>query len=129
MVAAAVASTVVMPRTEYYLAVTAGGELVGFVRLALGGVKAAKLGYAIHADHWGNGYATDAARTIVRLGFDELGLHRITAAVGPTNHASMTVLTHLGFAREGTLREHVFTGGRWRDSVLFSLLEHERTPH
>jgi ribosomal-protein-alanine N-acetyltransferase len=66
------------PRTEYYLAVTAGDELVGFARLAFAGVKAAKLGYAIRADRRGKGHATDAARRMIEFGFGELGLHRIS---------------------------------------------------
>src|SRR6476469_11036229 len=43
------------PRTEYYLAVTPldTSTAVGFARLGLSGVQAAKLGYAIRADHWG----------------------------------------------------------------------------
>ncbi|MGH3851457.1 MAG: GNAT family N-acetyltransferase, partial [Pseudonocardiaceae bacterium] len=48
------------PRTEYYLAVAAAdNELVGFARLGLNGVQAAKLGYAIAADYWRRGYASD----------------------------------------------------------------------
>ena len=56
------------PRTEYYLAVTAppgepgagapgGGPVVGFIRLGLTGVRAAKLGYAVRADAWRQGFA------------------------------------------------------------------------
>jgi RimJ/RimL family protein N-acetyltransferase len=60
------------PRNEYYLAVTAGDdEVVGFARLAFAGVKAAKLGYAIRADRWGKGYATDAARLMIAYRFKE----------------------------------------------------------
>jgi ribosomal-protein-alanine N-acetyltransferase len=92
------------------------------------GVQAAKLGYAIAADHWGRGYATDAARAMVTFGFHELGLHRITAAIGPENAASMAVVKRLGFTREGHLRDHVFTNGAWRDSVLWSILAHEWPP-
>jgi RimJ/RimL family protein N-acetyltransferase len=67
------------PRTEFDLAVTlpAEDEVIGFARLALDGVKAGKLGYAIRADRWGHGYATDAARTLADFGFRQLGLHRI----------------------------------------------------
>jgi RimJ/RimL family protein N-acetyltransferase len=36
--------------------------LIGLVRIGLSGMKAGKLGYAIAADHWGHGYATDAAK-------------------------------------------------------------------
>jgi [ribosomal protein S5]-alanine N-acetyltransferase len=101
------------PRTEYYLAVTLPDtdQLVGFVRLGLSGVKVAKLGYAITADHWGNGYASDAALTIVRFGFAELRLHRISAAIGPDNIASVTIAERLGMRYEGRIRDHVFTNG------------------
>ena len=127
MLDAAVASALARPRTEYYLAVVPPDDesAVGFVRLALGGVKAGKLGYAVHADRWGHGYATDAAGTLIDYGFSELGLHRITAAVGPDNHASIHVLERLGFTLEGRLRDHVFTNGAWRDSLLYARLQHE----
>jgi ribosomal-protein-alanine N-acetyltransferase len=115
------------PRVEFYLAVTPADDdrLVGFARLGLTGVRAAKLGGAIAADHWGHGYATDAARTLVWFGFATLGLHRITAAIGPDNAASLALVARLGFTREGRLRDHVFTNGAWRDSELYSVLDHE----
>ncbi|WP_392900783.1 GNAT family N-acetyltransferase [Streptomyces sp. LN699] len=119
------------PRTEYYLAVTPHddeGHVVGFARIALAGVQAGKLGYAIGADCWGRGYATDAARTLVSYAFTELGLHRVSAAIGPTNTASISVVKNLGFVEEGRLRDHVFTGGAWRNSVLYSVLADEWPP-
>jgi [ribosomal protein S5]-alanine N-acetyltransferase len=118
------------PRTEYYLAVTTHDDdrLIGFVRLGLAGVKAAKLGYAIAAQHWSKGYATDATRTMITFGLTTIGLHRISAAIGPDNAASLAVINRLGFTYEGRLRDHVHTNGAWRDSELFSILEHEWRP-
>lgn len=113
------------PRTEYYLAIEAEKRLVGFCRLGLDGVKAAKLGYAIRADEWGKGYATDAARTLTDFAFDTLGLHRVSAAMSPENAASVAVAKHLGMTYEGRIRDHVFTNGGWRDSLLYSVLEDE----
>ena len=114
------------PRTEYYLAVTTDDdELVGFVRLAFAGVKAAKLGYAIRADRWGQGYGTDAARLMIAFGFEDLGLHRISAAIGPDNTASIAVVEKLGMRYEGCIRDHVFTNGAWRDSRLYAVLEQD----
>ncbi|MGW7594331.1 GNAT family N-acetyltransferase [Streptomyces rubiginosohelvolus] len=115
------------PRTEYYLAVTkqGGDRVIGFARIGYAGVNAGKLGYAIAAAEWGRGYATDAARTLIGYAFTELGLHRISAAIGPENAASISMVETLGFTREGVLRDHVFTNGSWRDSVLYSLLKHE----
>lgn len=114
------------PRGEYYLAVTAAGDrMVGFARLGLDGVKAAKLGYAVAADEWGKGYATDAARALTQFGFATLGLHRISAAIGPDNAPSIAIAERLGYTLEGRIRDHVFTNGAWRDSLLYSVLEHE----
>ncbi|MCM3922547.1 GNAT family N-acetyltransferase [Frankia sp. AiPs1] len=113
------------PRTEFYLAVDLAGSLIGFARLGLNGVQAAKLGYAIQADQWGRGHATDAVRTAIQFGFGVLGLHRISAAIGPNNAASVAVVEHLGFTVEGRIRDHVYTGGIWRDSLLYSVLTHE----
>jgi ribosomal-protein-alanine N-acetyltransferase len=121
------ASAAAEPRTVYGLGVTRidDDRVIGFARLAASGVQAAKLGYMIGADHWGNGYATDAARTVLRFAFGPLALHRVTAAIGPENSASIAVVKNLGFSYEGRLRDHVFTNGSWRDSVLFSLLSTE----
>lgn len=114
------------PRTEIYLAVTLpDDDLIGFARLGLDGVQAGKLGYAIRADQWGRGYATDAARTLTHYGFRQLGLHRISAAIGPDNDPSVALARRVGFQYEGRIRDHVHTNGAWRDSLLYSVLTHE----
>lgn len=120
------------PRTEYYLAVIPRGTgtttVAGFARLGLDGVNAAKLGFAIRRSHWGRGLATDAAVTLADFGFRQLRLHRISAAAGPDNAASIAVIKRLGMTYEGRIRDHVHTNGAWRDSLLYSLLEHEWEP-
>jgi RimJ/RimL family protein N-acetyltransferase len=62
---------------------------------------------------------------MITFGFRKLKLHRISAAIGPDNAASIAVVSKLGMQYEGRMRDHVFTNGAWRDSLLFSLLEHE----
>lgn len=114
------------PRTEYYLgAVLDDDRVIGFARLGLSGVQAAKLGYAVAADFWGQGYATEAARLAIEFGFRDLQLHRISAAIGPDNAPSLAVIRRLGMQYEGRLRDHVFTNGAWRDSELYSILTDE----
>ena len=116
-------------RSEYYLVVQRADDPdeqpVGFVRLALAGVAAAKLGYAIGSAHWGNGYATEAAALTVRLGFETLLVHRVSSAIGPENKASIAVATKLGMSFEGRIRHHVVANGEWRDSLLYSILADE----
>ena len=88
-------------------------------------VRAGKLGYAVRADRWGTGYATDAARTLIDYGFGHLKQHRISAAIGPDNERSLAMVRRLGMQYEGRIRDHVHTNGAWRDSLLYSVLEHE----
>jgi hypothetical protein len=45
------------------------------------------------------------------IGFARLGLHRVSAAIGPDSSASIAVVKRLGFTHEGRLRDHVFTNG------------------
>lgn len=121
------------PRREYFLAVTPlepdnpadQDKAVGFTRLQRTNEHSGRLVYAIAHDHQGRGYAGDAVRTLLDFAFGRLRLHRVTAAVGPDNRAGLALVKRLGFTREGVLRDHVRTGGAWRDSVLFSMLAPE----
>ncbi|TDO54991.1 ribosomal-protein-alanine N-acetyltransferase [Kribbella sp. VKM Ac-2527] len=114
-------------RSDYLLAVTRRDDdrMIGFARLGPTGVQAAHLGYAIGYDYWGHGYATDASRTLLRFAFTDLSLHRVSAAIGPENLASIAVVKNLGFSYEGRIRHHVFTNNAWRDSLLYSILAPE----
>jgi RimJ/RimL family protein N-acetyltransferase len=66
---------------------------------------------------------------MITFGFEELALHRISAAIGPDNTASIAVVRKLGMQYKGRIRDHVFTNGAWRDSVLYAVLEHEWRDH
>ncbi len=82
----------------------------------------AELGYWIGVPWWGKGYATEAARAVVRYGFDELGLHKIHAHYLTRNPASGRVLERIGMRREGLLRDEVCKWGRFEDVVVCALL-------
>lgn len=85
----------------------------------------AELGYWIGSPYWGRGYATEAAREVVRYGFEELGLHRIYAAHFGRNPASGRVLEKLGMSYEGTRRQHHRKWGDYEDRVEYGLLAGE----
>ena len=72
--------------------------------------------------HWGYGYATEAAVEMLRFGFSDLGLHKISATCDPDNAASIGVLTKIGMTREGYLSEHMLVHGQWRDRLLFATI-------
>jgi ribosomal-protein-alanine N-acetyltransferase len=85
--------------------------------------KRAELGYDLMKEHWGNGYITEAVKTIMDYGFNTLGLVRIEATVDSENSASMRVLEKNGFEHEGTRRKRFYHDGRWHDEELYSFLK------
>ena len=87
--------------------------------------RSGEIGYWIRTDDTGRGIATEAAREALRIGFAELGLHRLILRIAVGNTSSERVAEKLGFTREGVLREEIQVGGRWMDHSLWSLLDHE----
>ena len=127
IVKSALTSATAIPRVEYMLAIAEGGgeELVGAARLALGEYQSAQVGFALRPDQWGQGKGTETVRLLERLGFVELGLHRIWGARSPVNEASARTMRKAGMVEEGTIRGHLLTRGAWRDSVVHAILADE----
>jgi ribosomal-protein-alanine N-acetyltransferase len=88
----------------------------------------AELGYWLGRPYWGRGYATEAARAVVRWGFEAFDLHRIHASHFPRNPASGRVLVKVGMSREGRLREHVVKWGEHLDLVRYGMLRTDLEP-
>jgi len=84
-----------------------------------------EIGYIFNPAHHGNGYATEAARALLELGFEGLGLHRIHARCAAANTASWRVMERLGMRREAHFREHIFVKGAWDEELIYAILEHE----
>jgi len=62
----------------------------------------AAMGLYIAQDYWGKGYATEAGKAFIQLGFDELKLNRIVTVVEAGNDASVRVMDKLGFKLHNT---------------------------
>jgi RimJ/RimL family protein N-acetyltransferase len=86
------------------------------------------IGYCLNRDFWGKGYGTEVARALITFGFEQLNLHRIYATCDPQNTASAHVLEKAGMQREGHLRERKWVKGRWRDFLLYAVLDREWKP-
>lgn len=89
----------------------------------------ADFGYAYNRLYWGKGYATEAAREILRFGFETLHLHRVGATVLPDNFGSIRVLEKLGFQREGVKRQAYSLRGPHEDLYCYSILAPEWRVH
>ena len=111
-------------RYEFGIWTPDGAGLVG--RISLGGISRgalqnAYLGYGVDIEHGGQGIATQAVKLAVEIAFEELGLHRVQAAVVPENTASARVLEKAGFREEGLARRYLFLDGQWKDHRMFAL--------
>ena len=117
------------PRKKFQFAITLRGQerLIGNcgIRMRSPGAHEADIGYEFDSRYWGRGYATEAARAMLTLGFGTLGLHRIWAHCIAENVASARVLEKIGMRREGRLRENEWMKGRWWDTLVYAILDYE----
>jgi RimJ/RimL family protein N-acetyltransferase len=84
-----------------------------------------EIGFALHTDYQGKGLAAEAAREMLRLGFEDLGLHRIVAILDDRNGASARLLERLGMRREAHHIHALHLKGEWTNDYVYALLEDE----
>lgn len=86
----------------------------------------AELGITIgEKAYWGQGYGSDAIRTMLRLAFEEMNLHRVFLRVHADNARGISCYEKVGFKHEGTLRDSVFREGEYLDVHLMGILASE----
>jgi RimJ/RimL family protein N-acetyltransferase len=101
--------------------------LIGAIGLTIAAPHAkAEIGYWLGMADWNHGYCTEAARALVRHGFESLGLHRIEGRHLVRNAASGRVLVKLGMKREGTHRDAIRKWDRFEDVAHYAMLATDR---
>ena len=93
---------------------------ITFVRR--GSLQCAHIGYWIGQEYGRNGFARASLKAALRFAFDDLGLHRLSAAVQASNQASIQLLETTGFVREGLARNYLKIDGRWQDHLIYAKL-------
>ncbi|WP_422486436.1 GNAT family N-acetyltransferase [Gudongella sp. DL1XJH-153] len=88
--------------------------------------SARMMGYVINAKYWGQGYATEASKRLVRYAFDVLKVDIISAYHYPHNERSKAVIIKCGFSYEGTLKCATVTyDGKVYDELCYSITKDE----
>jgi RimJ/RimL family protein N-acetyltransferase len=80
-------------------------ELIGFVGLNIPPWEApftpcVEIGWRLAYDAWDQGYATEAARAVLKAGFERFGLKEIVSFTVPKNKRSIRVMERLGMVRD-----------------------------
>lgn len=125
-------------RLSKTLVIERGGKVIGDLMIAISdawsqaevtdrasGVQA-ELGWVIHPDHAGQGYATEAVAELFRICFEDLGLRRVTALCFADNVPSWRLMERLGMRREEhNVRDSLHRSGEWLDGLGYALLADE----
>lgn len=100
------------------------GTLIGKISLmdiSRGLFQSAYLGYQIYNLYWNQGYASEALRALIEIGFYELNLHRIEAGIEPHNKRSIRVAKALQMRKEGLKKNALYIRGKWVSISMYTL--------
>jgi [ribosomal protein S5]-alanine N-acetyltransferase len=81
-----------------------------------------EVGYTIARAYWGQGYATEAVKELIKFGFDKMQLVRMEAVVLPENRASVRVLQKAGMKFEGVLHSYQVWREIPRDLLMYAVV-------
>ncbi len=109
------------------IAVEHEGRVIGdvLVRAGMLADRQAEIGWALNPQYHGQGLATEAARELLALAFDDLGMHRAFAQLDPRNAASARVCQRLGMRQEAHFRQNIWFKGEWGDTAIYAILAQE----
>lgn len=74
---------------------------------------------------WSKGYGTEAVKLVIKYGFEQLNLHRITLTVFDFNARAIRAYEKAGFKMEGIYREHLYRNGKYCDVHFMGILRTE----
>jgi RimJ/RimL family protein N-acetyltransferase len=119
-------------RNELRLAVElqASGEVIGDVSLWRTSARhnTGEIGFVLRPEHQGRGYALESMRELLRIGFEEAGLHRIVGRCDAENVASAALMERLGMRQEAHFRRNELIKGVWSDELVYAVLASEWSP-
>lgn len=115
------------PRTHYRMAITIPQQdkVIGRTGLTSQNpeIREWEIGWAVAVPHWGKGYASEAARRMLALAFEELDAHRVVAFCHAGNTASSRVMEKIGLQKEGYLRQTRWFNEHWADELVYAIIE------
>jgi [ribosomal protein S5]-alanine N-acetyltransferase len=84
-----------------------------------------EIGWVFNPKYYNKGYASEAAKAVLKYGFASLNLHRIIATCQPENPPSYRVMEKIGMRREGYFKKCIPHGNEWWDEYYYAILKEE----
>ena len=84
-----------------------------------------EIGWVFNPKYYNKGYASEAAQSVLKFGFEEMKLHRIIATCQPENIPSYRVMEKIGMRREGYFKKCIPSGNEWWDEYYYAILGEE----
>jgi [ribosomal protein S5]-alanine N-acetyltransferase len=118
---------------QYAAILKESGKLIGACGINLFGEDEAEIGWILHRDYWKQGLGTEMGAFLLRFGFTDLKLRRITARCDSENYGSYRVMERNGMRREGYFIENRFSKKLfekpYRDELSYAILKEEWDTH
>jgi RimJ/RimL family protein N-acetyltransferase len=104
-----------------------GPRVIGDLCFTIANLKnsRAEIGWTMHPAFHGNGYASEAARAVLAMAFETIGLHRVIAELDPRNAASIALCRRLGLREEAFFVKDLWFKGEWADTGIYAILRDE----
>ncbi len=114
---------------RYAVVLKETNELIGSCELAFTDKDPAELAWELHRKYWKNGYGTEIGKTLLKLGFEILGIRRIIADCNTLNRGSYRIMELIGMRREAHYvkyyRGNSALNHEWCDKYLYAILKEE----
>ena len=98
------------------------GQMIGVIDFDIflrGTHQFANFGFTILNRCWGHGYGQEATSAGLRIGFKQLKLNRLEAAINLDNRKSIRLVKAIGMKREGIKKRYWFEYGEWVDHLIY----------
>lgn len=87
----------------------------------------AEIGWVLDPEFSGKGFAREAVSEVLQFAFETHGLHRVAAQMDARNISSAKLAAAVGMRQEAHLRQDWWNKGEWTDTLVFAMLNSDRT--
>nr|WP_321407125.1 GNAT family protein [uncultured Carboxylicivirga sp.] len=122
-----VSTEINIPNTWYQFVIIESNKskIIGDLGIHFIDDEQAEIGCTLAKEYHGNGYATEALKSVIDYLFNQVNKHRIIASIDPNNLNSIGLVERLGFRKEAHFKESLFLNGQWVDDIVYAILKKE----